>query len=100
MKIEIELNAEQQAALASLLERYNANVVPPASAENYLAAVLGGIIDDEVRRLYEAAVRSLGEAFAPQAYEHRVALIGVNAALAGLTAEDREVKLREIQSLL
>jgi hypothetical protein len=82
MNISITLDTEQTAALDELLADYNATLVTPVTAEDYLQAVLIGAVNDKVAQRFEATASSLVEAARQLSYEDRLALIAqVEAAV-------------------
>lgn len=79
----ITLDAEHLDALTALVTAHNEQAGTTLSAEQYLEAVLSGIIADKVRQRFAASVERIGAAAASLPYEARLGLIAqVEAALA------------------
>ena len=81
------LTPEQQAAFASLLAAYNESTKQSLTAEQYQDAIILGVIDAEIARLYQAAVDMLGTGAAQAPYDQRVAQIGIFDARQAIIAQ-------------
>jgi hypothetical protein len=75
MNISFALNAEQTEALKELVADYNAEKTVQLNDEEYLAAVVLGIVNDKVSQMFERAASALVNASRLLPYESRIALI-------------------------
>lgn len=82
MNLELTFDAEQLSALDDMVEGYNAGRENPVTAKAYLETVVTGLVDERVRRNFEAVASALVSAAKSAPYEKRLELIAaVQAAL-------------------
>lgn len=77
MNISINLDLEQENALADLLNSYNNNREIPLSSEEYLQTVLIGVINDKVKSNFKETADTLVAAAKSVPYEQRLELIAL-----------------------
>ena len=75
MQLELTLDAEQLSALDDLLADYNAGRSEPLTAKVYLETVVIGLVDERVKRNFEAVASALVSAAKSAPYEKRLELI-------------------------
>lgn len=75
MNIPLTLDSEYQNALDGMLARYNESTKQNHTESEYLAVILNGIINSEVKALFDAEVARIGIAAASLTYAERQALI-------------------------
>lgn len=82
MQLELTFDAEQLSALDNIVADYNASREQPLTAKVYLETVVAGIVDERVKRNFEAVASALVSAAKSAPYEKRLELIAtVQAAL-------------------
>ena len=69
------LNTEQQAALNSLKESHKLQTGLNLTDDEYINTVMLGIINDETKRLFDAAVQRLATAAASMPYDARMSIV-------------------------
>jgi len=71
----ITLNTEQRAALDSLKASHKEQTNLNLTDDEYISAVMLGIINEESKRLFDAAVYRLATAAASMHYDDRMAIV-------------------------
>jgi hypothetical protein len=75
MNIPLTLDTEYQNALDGMLARYNESASTVLTEPEYLAAIIKGMIGDEVQSLFNQTVARIGASAASLSYEDRQDLI-------------------------